>query len=193
MPFNKEQISLITRVLNGNGITVSHQDSDSAGNLDGDNWLVSVDETWLAAQIASNATARLSDADSDRLSVIERILNISTTASTTPAATSSTKTVTTNLGIAATLSGTLSFTWNIVAGDGVVIHSQPQTITSGASGQVVLRMLAKRLDASIHTSSVSYDPATHSISVGFPSSRSDWTVTFTNVTSSNSVAFTVSN
>lgn len=142
--FDSENISLVTRIEAGDGVTVTWRT-----NSDGENvYVAKVDQPWLTSYIqtyvGSTLTLPLSDADEARIAALEALLG-QTAATEEPASTvpsASTGVTTIDLTIQnPTLVSTLGVTVKIKGIDGTVVCSIPASVNAGATSTEVLQMI----------------------------------------------------
>ena len=142
--YDSENISFVTRVEAGTGVTVSH-----STNSDGDSiWKADIDQTWLANWVNANSAGalKLNDSDEARIKALELKLGISTPAPapapSVPSGTAGTTEVTISANVAvltdninmiygfAAADGTTVIDSNLIGGHGATIHQILQGIYS---------------------------------------------------------------
>ena len=138
--FDSENISLVTRIEAGDGVTVTY-----STNLEGESiYTAAVDQTWLQAWVNGNAAGalKLNDSDNLRLRTVEEALGITPASGTvdTPAVSSGTP-GTTEISVAAdvsTLTGALTMTYNILGIDNTKLVTESMTISAGSTPAAIL-------------------------------------------------------
>lgn len=163
--FDSENVSLVTRIQAGAGVSVTH-----ATNSEGENvWTAQVDQTWLTNFINANATGllRLNDSDEARLRAVETKLGISSTTSSSPGSSGSsgstgTTEVTVSAGVSA-LSGDITMSYSLVGLDGTALVTENLTGATGSTpAQIIMAMYVqmRRNNAMLKYMTPSLDMAT---------------------------------
>jgi len=133
--YDSENISFVTRVEAGTGVTVSH-----STNSDGDSiWKADIDQTWLANWVNANSAGalKLNDSDEARIKALELKLGISTPAPapapSVPSGTAGTTEVTIS-GNVAILTDNINMDYGFAAPDGTTVIDA--TLNGGHSATV---------------------------------------------------------
>jgi len=188
MPINREQSKLITDIIDGTGITSTVDQSGTA-----DEFTLSVDTAWLQAWVNANVAATpLTDSDAARLSAIEALVGITTSTSGFTSGGTANKFITVSDQV---LTADLTFTWNIVTGDGIVIYSKTVKVGSGATREAIYKLLVRSIVGSVegskYISTATYSEANNRVDFAFNEAYPTATLTITNVTTTDSVTFSV--
>ena len=133
--YDSENISLVTRIEAGTGVTVTH-----ANNLEGENiWTAAIDQTWLLNFINANSVGalKLNDSDELRVRTLEDKLGIVPEPAAEPApvvpsgVTGTTELVVT--GDVAALTDGITMTYHLTGIDGTNIVSETLIGSDGAT------------------------------------------------------------
>jgi len=144
--YDSENISFVTRVEAGTGVTVSH-----STNSDGDSiWKADIDQTWLANWVNANSAGalKLNDSDEARIKALELKLGISTPAPapapSVPSGTAGTTEVTVSANVAV-MTGTIVLDYQIVGVDGTVVLDATLTGSAGCTPVQVLQAIYSQM------------------------------------------------
>ena len=146
--FDSENVSLVTRIEAGDGVTVTH-----STNLEGENiWTAAVDEAWLTAWVNANSSGalKLNDSDSLRIKALENALGINANSTVAAPAVVAGTEGTTQITIAAdvaVLSGPLTMSYNIRGIDNTVLVTETMTVAAGSSPAAILMTMYAQMRA----------------------------------------------
>ena len=151
--FDSENVSLVTRIEAGDGVTVTH-----STNLEGENiWTAAVDEAWLTAWVNANSSGalKLNDSDSLRIKALENALGINANSTVAAPVVVAGTAGTTQITIAAdvaVLSGPLTMSYNIRGIDNTVLVTETMTVASGSSPAAILMTMYAQMRANANMS-----------------------------------------
>lgn len=186
---DSENLPIVTRVGGSDGINIAYSQNSAGEGV----YSVSVNETWLSDQIVANTNVRLSDADSDRLAAVERLLGLdSANGATTPVASSNVKNITVAASVVRTTVDTL-ITWTLKNADNGVAATRSFTVGSGVTANQMAQMIYYRLlDApmSTYTANVMWSNAT--VMLTLAERYEDFTISLETANTADGVTFTVS-
>jgi hypothetical protein len=146
--FDSENVSLVTRIEAGDGVTVTH-----STNLEGENiWTAAVDEAWLTAWVNANSSGalKLNDSDSLRIKALENALGINANSTVAAPVVVAGTSGTTQITIAAdvtVLSGPLTMSYNIRGIDNTVLVTETMTVATGSSPAAILMTMYAQMRA----------------------------------------------
>jgi hypothetical protein len=145
--YDSENISLVTRIEAGTGVTVTH-----ATNSEGENvWTAQIDQTWLTNWVNANSAGalKLNDSDEARLRAVEDALGIVPEPSTPPApSVPSGATGTTEVtvsGAVSVLTDDITMTYSLTGLDGTNLVSETLQGTDGATPTQVLMAIYSQM------------------------------------------------
>ena len=198
--FDSENISLVTRIEAGDGVTVTY-----STNLEGESiYTAAVDQTWLQAWVNGNAAGalKLNDSDNLRLKTVEEALGITPASGTvTTPPVSSGAAGTTEISAAAdvtTLTGPLTLTYRILGVDTDILVSESMTVSTGSTVEGILLSMYVQMRANtsmLKFMTPTYDSVNNMLILTWNAANVDSTFSYsiTTQTSGDNVVLTATN
>ena len=197
--YDSENISFVTRVEAGTGVTVTH-----STNSDGDSiWKADIDQTWLANWVNANSAGalKLNDSDEARIKALELKLGISTPAPapapSVPSGTAGTTEVTISANVAV-LTDNINMDYGFAAADGTTVIDSTLIGGHGATIHQILQGIysqMKRNNGMLRYMTPTYDLANQKLIITWKAENVGYTF-ITKVNSEGSgdgITFTATN
>lgn len=195
MAFDPTNASVISNVVAGTGVTITHSQVSGV-----DTFTADIDQTWLATYLATNVggSLPLSTADEARLAAVEAAVGITSSSSTTTTPATSGTTGTTTIAPSMTnssLAVDATITYELFGIDGTGIASETLFISSGSSASAIAwglyANIQKNATMSKYIQSLSVSSSVLTVEWKTANVGSTFTVTVDSSDAGDGVGFTV--